>query len=130
MKHLKRYKIFESMFDTSSLEDILLDLTDEGYGWNISVGKNSKGKSNLSLNISFTFIPDWKSITPCILRIDKYLISEGYTQGALSADIIEEMENGYFDPDNWIPDYGNAKQAKTYYFQNGGQLDLELNYKK
>lgn len=119
MNHLRKFN--EAMFDTSTLEDILCEFTDEGLGWNIVISKNSKGKSFLNLYITFGCNPNWKAIEPSILRVDKYLIIEGYFPKTNTIDIIDDIENECFDPENWIPNYSTN-------FGERQELDLQLSY--
>lgn len=130
MKYLKKYNnINEAVFDTSILEDILLDITDEGFGWNISLNKRSDGESNIVVYITYNTNLDIKLIFNSILRVDKYLLSEGYHQSGNTDDILDEIENGYFQPEGWISGYIDANND-PYFFTSGGELSLQLTYSK
>ena len=121
MKYIKSFNINEAMFDSSTLEDILYEFTDEGFGWDIALIKSSKGKVIINVYIIITHnkrIGDLINIEQSIIRIDKYLKSEGYIQADSTVDIIDEIENNDFCPGSWTAEYDNDEST------------LQLTYKK
>jgi hypothetical protein len=117
MKFLKRYKIFEALFNTSDLEDILIDLKDNGYGWSIDARKTSENKSLIILNIYITkFLPQDKEKEyiedlNCLIRCDHYLRSEGFMSKGFTEEKVDSIKNSRFFPDKYItgwPDPGDS----------------------
>lgn len=112
----------EVMFDSTTIEDILLDITDEGHTWNLNVGKSSEGDSSIAVYINTKNDGvNWDRIIPCILRLCEYLKKEGYSLGYNTEDIIDQMENNNFDPNEWIPGYDSSFDT---------DVSLELSFKK
>ena len=108
MKFLKRYKIFEALFNTSDLEDILIDVKDNGYGWSIDARKTSENKSLIILNIYITkFLPQDKEKEyiedlNCLIRCDQYLKSEGFVPMGFTEQKIDSIKNNKFFPEEHI----------------------------
>ncbi len=99
MKFLKNYKIYEAMFDTSSLEDILLELTDDGGEWTIVLTKGSNGNDWVVLNICFRMNTD---ITKTLLRVNDYLSTEGYQPIGNTPEIIRDIKSNDFEDSFYV----------------------------
>lgn len=106
MKHLRKYNE-EFIFDSSTIEDILIDITDEGHTWDILIGKKSNGSSNISIYINVCEDINWDMITPCVLRVSKYLSQEGYTPSGSTGEIISAVEDNHFSPDGYVAGYSD-----------------------
>jgi hypothetical protein len=114
MKHLKKYKIFESDISTfydadvvkkcddtiADIKDILLELTDIGYQYNVDYAPFlryylnyktpviniiiTKPSENSEMNAGFRFLPLWTNdddkmgFDDVILRILYFITTEGY----------------------------------------------------
>jgi hypothetical protein len=130
VKHLKLYNE-ELIFDSSTIEDILIDIVDEGHTWDINIGKASSGSSNISIYINISSNPniDWDKITPCALRVSDYLSQEGYGLSDNTDDIISSIKKGIFDPEDHIAGYSDF----LFYIKKSRNVDpvsLELQFKK
>lgn len=68
MKHIRRFN--ESLFKEEDLQDILLELTDLGYGYLLSF---NTGVISIYDNKSWKNGYIWDDIKDCILRIKDYL---------------------------------------------------------
>jgi hypothetical protein len=124
MKNLKSYKIFESFFDPSSIEDILLDLKDEGHNWTIDIRKTSKGDNYLFLYIEINAFFNTKYSNKnylevenlliedlqCLIRCTEYLKSEGFLPTGYTEDKIDCIKNKKLEPDEWISGWPGEKE--------------------
>ncbi len=102
---MKNIKSYNEAFNTNTLEDILIDVTDEGYTWDLVNTTKSNGTSTVSIYINNTVEFDIKKIKETTQRILKYLESDGYKPSGNTEDIMYEIDNDIFDYENWVSGY-------------------------
>lgn len=102
---MKNIKSYNEAFNTNTLEDILIDITDEGYTWDLVNTTKSNGTSIVSIYINNTVEFDIKKIKETAQRILKYLESDGYKPSGNTEDIMYEIDNDIFDYENWVSGY-------------------------
>lgn len=102
---MKNIKSYNEAFNTNTLEDILIDVTDEGYTWDLVNTTKSNGTSTVSIYINNTVEFDIKKIKETAQRILKYLESDGYKPSGNTEDIMYEIDNDIFDYENWVSGY-------------------------
>lgn len=108
MKHIIYYRIFESI-DFTTVRDILLDLTDEGYKFNIHSHPNPTAREYKHVRNLDTIVTISKSsrftlsdIRDCISRLSGYMETEGYNLNTTTDEnrqpivLSEKINKAYF----------------------------------
>ena len=79
MKHLKSYKIFESISNADlelDVKDIFLDLQDAGY--DIDIDMRPQGVDMFSVGVSNDKLFDWSDVKEEFLRSKEYITDNGF----------------------------------------------------
>lgn len=95
MKHLEKYKIFESHIFVDYIKDILIELSDDGVGYDVQLKGDgtefTKFTSIVVILSSYKFELELRSIGHIIEHLFSYLESQGYVLG----------EDSFYENENW-----------------------------
>jgi len=106
MKHIKPYKIFESNDLLLDVEDILLELKDEGY--RVDVSMTPQGVDAFYIEVSNDNLFQWSDVEECVTRSKDYTCSNGWK--------LVKINLGFYGPVVRIKEFMTFSGSNWNYF--------------